>query len=65
MKRSAMRLDRQMNLPLRFVGDLPVISGDQQDELTRMLMELLINAARKTFDVASQGDADDALKTYA
>ncbi len=56
-----------MNLPLLTARDHPVVSGDQQKELTLTLMELLINAAPKTFEAAGHGGDDDdhASETHA
>ena len=67
MKRSAKRLHQQMNLPLLTARDHPVVSGDQQKELTLTLMELLISAAPKTFEASGHGDDDDdhASETHA
>jgi hypothetical protein len=44
MKRSALALDLQGNLPL---ADTPALSIPQQRELALALMELLIQAARQ------------------
>ena len=65
MQRSAKRLHPQMNLPLLTVGDRPVVSGDQQKELTLMLVELLVSAAHKTFDAPGQEGDDDISETHA
>lgn len=48
MKESAKQLRRQMNLPLLEVV-APAILGDKQKELTRTLMQLLINVAEENF----------------
>lgn len=48
MKESAQQLLRQMNLPLLEVV-APAVPGDRQRELTRTLMELLINVAEESF----------------
>ena len=66
MKRSAKRLDPQLNLPLLTVHAHPVVSADQQKELTLTLVELLVNAAHKTFDAPGPGgDDDDTSETHA
>lgn len=48
MKKSAKQLRRQMNLPLLEVAGAAV-PGDKHTELTRTLMELLINVAEENF----------------
>ena len=65
MKRSAKRFHPQMNLPLLTVRDLPMVSGDQQKELTLALMEILINAAQATLDAPGHGGEDDSSDTHA
>ena len=65
MKRPAKRFHQQMNLPLLTVRDLPVVSGDQQEELTLTLIELLINAAQATLDAPGHGGEDDPSETHA
>ena len=65
MKRSVKRFHQQMILPLLTVRDLPVVSGDQQKELTLTLMELLINAAQATLDAPGHGGEDDPSETHA
>lgn len=52
MKKSAKQLPRQMNLPLLEVAGA---AGDKQTELTRTLMELLINVAEENFPVEDKG----------
>ena len=64
MKRSAKRFHQQMNLPL-LVRDLPIVSGDQQKELTLTLVEILINAAQATLDAPGHGGDDDSSETDA
>ena len=66
MKRSAKRRHQQMNLPLLNARDGPLVSGDQQKELTLTLVKLLIDAAHHTNDGAGQGgDHDDVFETHA
>ena len=64
MKPSAKGLQPQMNLPLLTAQHPPVLSGDQHKELTLTLVELLINAAHKTFDVPSHGGDNDPSETH-
>ena len=63
MKRSAMPLNRQMNLSLL---DAPAITaGDQQKELTLALVELLINAAQSSLETQLSGGDDESPEAYA
>ena len=71
MKRSAKSLYPQMNLPL-LNAPATATPGEQQNELTIALMELLINAAeeeneREENEQAGNGEEDesDESKTHA
>ena len=59
MKRSAKSLYPQMNLPL-LNAPATAIPGEQQNELTIALMELLINAAKEENEQAENGEEDES-----
>ena len=59
MKRSAKPLYPQMNLPL-FNVPATATPGEQQNELTIALMELLINAAKEENKQAENGEEDES-----
>ena len=59
MKRSAKSLYPQMNLPL-LNAPATATPGEQQNELTIALMELLINAAKEENEQAENGDEDES-----
>jgi hypothetical protein len=65
MPRSAKRRHQQMNLPLLTARNRPVVSGDQQKELTLTLVELLISAAHNRFDASDEEGDDDVSETHA
>ena len=50
MKRSAMPLQRQMNLSLLDPPATTAVPGDQQKELALALVELLVNAAQGSLE---------------
>jgi hypothetical protein len=59
MKRSAKSLYPQMNLPL-LNAPATAIPGEQQNELTIALMELLISAAKEENEQAENGEEDES-----
>ena len=59
MKRSAKSLHPQMNLPL-LTAPATATPGEQQNELTIALMELLINAAKEENEQAENGEEDES-----
>lgn len=59
MKRSAKSLHPQMNLPL-LNAPATATPGEQQNELTIALMELLINAAKEENEQAENGEEDES-----
>ena len=60
MKRSAMPLQRQMNLSLLDPPATTAVPGDQQKELALALVELLINAAEAKGEQPENGGEDES-----
>lgn len=65
MKRSAMLLNWQMNLPLLEAPAITAASGDQQEQLTLALVELLIHAAQESLEDQSRGGDNESLEAHA
>ena len=65
MKRSAMPLQRQMNLSLLDPPATTAVPGDQQKELALALVELLINAAQGSAEKQANGEDHESPEAHA
>jgi hypothetical protein len=65
MKRSAMPLQRQMNLSLLDPPATTAASGDQQKELALALVELLVNAAQGSAEKQANGEDHESPEAHA
>ncbi len=65
MKRSAMPLQRQMNLSLLDPPATTAVPGDQQKELALALVELLINAAQESPEKQANGEDHESSEAHA
>ena len=65
MKRSAMPLQRQMNLSLLDPPATTAVPGDQQKELALALVELLINAAQGSPEKQANGEDHELPEAHA
>jgi hypothetical protein len=65
MKRSAMPLQRQMNLSLLDPPATTAVPGDQQKELALALVELLINAAQGSPEKQANGKDHESPEAHA
>lgn len=59
MKASAKKVREQLNLPLLDVAENPGIPANKQKELTRALMELLLQVAHEDFRIRIKGGEHD------
>ena len=65
MKRSAMPLQRQMNLSLLDPAAITAVPGDQQKELALALVELLVNAAQGSREKQANGEDNESTEAHA
>ena len=65
MKRSAMPLNGQLNLPLLDNPATTVASSDEQKELTVALVELLIQAAQGDLEMHPDGGDNEFPEAHA
>jgi hypothetical protein len=65
MKRSAMPLQRQMNLSLLDAPATTAVPGDQQKELALALVELLVNAAQGSLEERANGEDNESPEAHA
>jgi hypothetical protein len=65
MKRSAMPLQRQMNLSLLDPPGTTAVPGDQQKELALALVELLVNAAQGSLEERANGEDNESPEAHA
>ena len=65
MKRSAMPLQRQMNLSLLDPPATTAASGDQQKELALALVELLVSAAQGRLEKRTNGEDNESSEAHA
>jgi len=65
MKRSAMPLQRQMNLSLLDPPATTAVPGDQQKELALALVELLVNAAQGSLEKRVNGEDNESPEAHA
>ena len=65
MKRSAMPLQRQMNLSLLDPPATTAAPGDQQKELALALVELLVNAAQGSAEKQANGEDHESPEAHA
>jgi len=65
MKRSAMPLQRQMNLSLLDPAAITAVPGDQQKELALALVELLVNAAQGSLEKQANGEDNESTEAHA
>jgi hypothetical protein len=65
MKRSAMPLQRQMNLSRLGPPATTAVPGDQQKELALALVELLINAAQGSPEKQANGEDHESPEAHA
>lgn len=65
MKRSAIPLQRQMNLSLLDPPATTAVPGDQQKELALALVELLINAAQGSPEKLANGEDHELPEAHA
>jgi hypothetical protein len=65
MKRSAMPLQRQMNLSLLDPPATTAVPGDQQKELALALVELLVNAAQGSLEKRANGEDNESPEAHA
>jgi len=59
MKKFAKTLGNQINLPLLDLVESPTIPAEKQKELSRSLMELLLQVAQENFQMSRDGGEDD------
>ena len=59
MKKSTKRIREQINLPLLDLAVSPGLPAENQTELNRALMELLLHVAQEEFPVSGNGGGDD------
>jgi len=65
MKRSAMPLQRQMNLSLLDPPATTAVPGDQQKELALALAELLVSAAQGSLEERANGEDNESPEAHA
>ena len=65
MKRSAMPLQRQMNLSLLDPPATTAVPGDQQKELALALVELLVSAAQGSVEERANGEDNESPEAHA
>ena len=66
MKKSAKRIREQINLPLLDLAVSPGLPAENQIQLNRALMELLLHVAQEKFSASSdRGEHDEPPQTHA
>jgi hypothetical protein len=65
MKRSAMPLQRQMNLSLLDAPATTAVPDDQQKELALALVELLVSAAQGRLEKRTNGEDNESSEAHA